>query len=165
MAKATDQVEEKYFGLFTQILCNNLKRKFREHIYLEELIMETHNISLNEVIEKSKTLKDVDDMLTSKIFGYGNADNYYLKARSSNFLHSISTPTLFINALDDPVCGKECIPYNSFSPTSSDLQNNNIALLTTNGGGHVAHFTSIFSSKQWYNLPAFTFFESNHKST
>ncbi|CAI2373532.1 unnamed protein product [Moneuplotes crassus] len=157
-------LDSVYFGFFTRILCNNVKRKIREHIYLEDELKKTHGVSMTEVLEKSKTLKEIDHNLTAKLFGYGSADNYYLKAASSNFIESIETPTLFICALDDPVSLKECIPYSSFpSEHKRDNGNEHIALLTTNGGGHCAHFTSVFSGSQWFNKPAFHFLEHTNK--
>ena len=134
-------LDKKFFGMFTKILCSNLKRKIYEHLDMEKEIQEKHGISLKYVLETCSTLREIDENLTSKLFGYRTADNYYKLAASSNVLHNIKAPTLFICALDDPICLKECIPFehftklNSQNPTSIK-PNRNISLITTNGGGH-----------------------------
>ena len=92
------------------------------------------------------------------MFGFGDVTNYYSKARSSNVLHAIKTKTLFISALDDPVTGNTWIPYEEFE------NNKNIIMMATNTGGHVGHFTSILSTRQWFTKPTFKFFNYFSKS-
>ena len=122
------------------------------------MIEDCHKININECLNEWKTLRDVDDKFTAKVFGFGNVENYYNKARSSNVLHAIKTKTLFISALDDPVTGCTWIPYEEFE------NNDNIIMMATNAGGHVGYFSSILSRKQWFTQPVFKFFNHIQKS-
>ena len=61
-------------------------------------------------IKRVKTLKDFDDIYTSKAHGFNDAMDYYAKCSSLQFLSSIKVPTLIINALNDSFLGKDCYP-------------------------------------------------------
>jgi len=82
-------------------------------------------------LKKVKTLKDFDDFFTSKINGFKDAEDYYLKASSKQFIPNISKPTLLINALDDPFLSESCFPI------SEANENSNFFLMTPFHGGHV----------------------------
>ena len=56
-----------------------------------------NNISVPD-IKSVKTLKDFDDVYTSKAHGFEDALDYYDKNSSLQFLKNISIPTLLINA-------------------------------------------------------------------
>ncbi|WP_419212965.1 YheT family hydrolase [Maribacter sp. X9] len=61
-------------------------------------------------IKMVRTLKDFDDIYTSKAHGFKDAMDYYTKCSSLQFLSSIKVPTLIINALNDSFLGKDCYP-------------------------------------------------------
>lgn len=52
-------------------------------------------------IERCRSLRDIDDLYTSKAHGFENAEDYYRKNSSLQFLNSINRPVLLINARDD----------------------------------------------------------------
>jgi uncharacterized protein len=58
-----------------------------------------------------KTLMDFDEHFTAPLHGFKNANDYYTKNSSLYFLEKISTPTLIINALNDPFLSEMCFPY------------------------------------------------------
>ena len=78
-----------------------------------------------------KKLTDFDEYFTSKINGFKDAQDYYLKASSKKFIPNISKPTLLINAMDDPFLSQSCFPV------SEAKKNSNFYLMTPNYGGHV----------------------------
>jgi len=82
-------------------------------------------------LKKVKTLTDFDDYFTSKINGFEDAEDYYLKASSKQFIPNISKPTLLINALDDPFLSESCFPVREANESS------NFYLMTPLHGGHV----------------------------
>ncbi|MGC1515975.1 MAG: alpha/beta fold hydrolase [Maribacter sp.] len=61
-------------------------------------------------IAQVKTLKDFDDIYTSKAHGFKDAMDYYAKCSSLQFLKGITLPTLIINAQNDSFLGAECYP-------------------------------------------------------
>lgn len=87
-------------------------------------------ISIEEV-NKIKTLKDFDDVYTSKAHGFVDALDYYKKSSCLQFLPNIKVPSLIINALDDTFLSPECFPV-------KDAKNNsNLFLEMPTFGGHV----------------------------
>jgi predicted alpha/beta-fold hydrolase len=82
-------------------------------------------------LKKVKTLTDFDNFFTSKINGFVDAEDYYLKASSKQFIPNISKPTLLINALDDPFLSESCFPI------SEAKENSKFYLMTPSHGGHV----------------------------
>lgn len=87
--------------------------------------------SLNEKNLKSiKTLKDFDDVYTSQAHGFKNAEDYYAKSSSLQFLPNIQVPTLIINALNDSFLSPSCYPV-------KEAKNNpNLHLEMPSHGGH-----------------------------
>ncbi|TDT42001.1 hypothetical protein CLV90_3235 [Maribacter spongiicola] len=92
-------------------------------------------ISDNE-IENIKTLKDFDDLYTSRAHGFKDAMDYYAKSSSLQFLDHIKVPTLIINALNDSFLGSECYPIEIAKHHS------NLFLEMPKYGGHVGFYGS-----------------------
>ena len=89
-----------------------------------------------DLISKSQvrsifTLNDFDEVYTSRAHGFKNAQDYYEKASSLQFLKSIKTPVLVLNALNDSFLSKNCYPYKEAE------QNSFLYLETPAKGGHV----------------------------
>ena len=158
MPTASKYLESTYYGIFTRFLASNIKNKILEHKEMIPLVEQKYNICIKDILDKCKTLRDIDDKFTAKVFGYGNVENYYNSARANKVFEGIKIKVLFISALDDPVTGHECIPKEDFK------KNQNIYLIATHGGGHVCHFYKLFSSKQWFTIPTFKFFDQINSS-
>ena len=69
------------------------------------------NLITRSKIRSIFTLNDFDEVYTSRAHGFKNAQDYYTKASSLQFLESINTPVLILNALNDSFLSKECFPY------------------------------------------------------
>jgi predicted alpha/beta-fold hydrolase len=85
-------------------------------------------------IENIKTLKDFDDLYTSKAHGFTDAMDYYAKSSSLQFLENIAVPTLIINALNDSFLGSECYPIEIAK------YHKNLFLEMPKYGGHVGFY-------------------------
>ena len=83
---------------------------------------------------KPITLNKVDEKVTSQIFGYKDAADYHYKAACCHKIPSIKTPTLFFNALDDPLICETALDFESIE------QNPNCILATSKHGGHIAYY-------------------------
>jgi predicted alpha/beta-fold hydrolase len=57
-----------------------------------------------------RTLVQFDDRYTAPLHGFENASDYYHKCSSIHFLDAIETPTLIVNARNDPFLSAECFP-------------------------------------------------------
>ena len=88
----------------------------------------------NADITNVKTLKDFDDIYTSRAHGFKDAMDYYKKCSSLQFLPNITIPSLIINAKDDSFLGAECYPYKEAD------QNSSLHLEVPQFGGHVGFY-------------------------
>ncbi|NER10171.1 hypothetical protein SAMN06265375_101291 [Muriicola jejuensis] len=85
-------------------------------------------------IEKIKTLKDFDDIYTSRAHGFADALDYYSQCSSNQFLHNIRVRTLIINARNDSFLGPECYPFRESEANPS------VYLEAPEYGGHVGFY-------------------------
>ena len=98
------------------------------------------NLISDADIERIKTLKDFDDIYTSRAHGFIDASDYYAKSSSLQYLESIKIPTLLINALNDSFLGAECYPIEIAK------HHKHLYLETPKYGGHVGfHGTNNFT--------------------
>ena len=107
--------------------------RFKKHL-LKSLKSKQQNFPdrlSEEEFNSIKTLNDFDNIYTSKAHGFTDADDYYEKSSSLQFLQNIKIPTLIINALNDSFLSAECYPV-------KDAKNNpNLYLEMPKYGGHV----------------------------
>ena len=118
---------------FNNILYAN---RFKKHL-LEKLVYKQKKFPKkvnNEILKKIKTLKDFDDLYTSKAHGFVDALDYYEKSSSLQFLPNIKTPTLIINAKNDSFLSSNCYPI-------KEAENNkSLFLEIPDYGGHVGFY-------------------------
>jgi len=88
----------------------------------------------NQDLSAVRTLKDFDDVYTSKAHGFKDAYDYYEQASSLQYLKHISIPTLLINAQNDSFLSKECYPIQEAE------ENTNFYLEMPKYGGHVGFY-------------------------
>ena len=95
--------------------------------------------SLNfERLKSAENSREFDDEFSIKVLNEGSSDNLYKNHSCASYVDKIHIPTLFINALDDPISKKSAIPFEAFQ------RNPNIILATTERGGHVAFVDHLF---------------------
>ncbi|KAJ2091503.1 hypothetical protein GGI16_005999 [Coemansia sp. S142-1] len=95
-----------------------------------------------EKIVKARTMNEFNQAYAVKVFGYDSAEQLNISGSSVHYLKDIKVPTLFINALNDPICDKSTIPY-------EEIANNPYLLLAcTKYGGHLAYFEGL-GLKPW----------------
>jgi predicted alpha/beta-fold hydrolase len=99
----------------------------------EKIVKKSKLMDLDiEGIDKVKTFSQFDERFTLKLFpGYKDADDFYSKIASDQFLPSITVPLLIVNAKNDPILGEKCYPI--VLAKNSDL----IHLEMPELGGHV----------------------------
>ena len=88
----------------------------------------------DEDIAQIKTLKDFDDVYTSKAHGFKDAMDYYTQCSALQFLPHITIPALIINAKNDSFLGPECYPY------KEARENESVFLEAPEYGGHVGFY-------------------------
>lgn len=112
---------------------------------------------LRDVIDISAALKatsvsEFDEQVYMRMHGYKDLEAYWLRNNPMRAIENIQRPILCINALDDPVCTKETIPYDQFV-------DNPIAMLVETGeGSHCAFYEGNMFLKSWANKAAMQYF-------
>lgn len=97
-------------------------------------------------IRNAKTIHDIDNAVTSVLYGASDADEYYNKNASKPYLRNIILPTLIINAKNDPFMPAE------FLPAENDVSTF-VTLDYQEEGGHVGFFSPGFSDENGW-LPS-----------
>jgi predicted alpha/beta-fold hydrolase len=81
-------------------------------------------------LQASRTLREFDDLVTARLHGFRNVDDYYTRASSKPLLQSIAVPTLLLNARNDPFLPGTALPVTAMlSPA--------ITAVFPQTGGHV----------------------------
>lgn len=151
LIKVSERIGTKLFGLYNHIFTKNLVRKYNQHIDTLRPLEKTLNRSLEDALNNLKTVRELDELITIKQYGFKSVDEYYAATSSVNQLSNVRIPTLYLNALDDPIFDKSAIPFEKFH------ENDYIMLATTKGGGHIGFLHGIMSVEQWFTIPIFEF--------
>lgn len=101
----------------------------------EKILAKSKMIDLRidvEEIKKVKNFRELDEAFTLKIHTeYKDADDFYAKITSDQYLHKISIPLLIVNAKNDPMLGEKCYPVDLATKSDS------LYLEMPEKGGHV----------------------------
>ena len=121
LAHAGQRLERGLSRLYQKHLVSQLVKKYK--------LKQTQHKTLEHIkLDKIKTFYEFDDDITAPLHGFKNADDYYQKCSSNNFLPFIQQPTLIIHAKDDPFMWK------ATSPSASSLSASTVLELTEHGG-------------------------------
>lgn len=90
-----------------RIYANRFLRSLKEKVVRKSRLMEGLDVTHLPGI---RTLVQFDDRYTAPLHGFENATDYYSKCSSIRFLDAIETPTLIVNARNDPFLSAECFP-------------------------------------------------------
>lgn len=79
---------------------------------------------------QARTFAEFDDVVTAPLHGFRGKDDYYDRSSAGRYLDRIATPTLIINALDDPFMTPNVIP-------PEDKIADSVTVELSDHGGHV----------------------------
>src|SRR5690606_26019869 len=122
----------------------NLKRIFFKHTK----IFENSDLVNLEDVRRGRTIRDFDDNVTRRVFKYRTVNEYYRMASSCQRILDIKRPFLCLNALDDPISNKECLPFD-------EVYNNPYGIMATTAyGGHLGWFEGFWKpTVRWCTRP------------
>ncbi len=143
--KISSRPNRLYMQRFLRMLREKIRAKMR---IMPELINDNG-------YEQLRGFKDFDDRYTAPMHGFDSAEDYWRKSSSKPFLHSISVPTLLVNAADDPFLSPECYPFEEAGV------NPNFFLEVPGHGGHVGFVSFNSGGQYWSELRAMTFLNSD----
>jgi predicted alpha/beta-fold hydrolase len=87
-----------------KLLKESLIKKYEDHDYKKLIGLDRKRV------DKISSIKEFDELYTSKINDFGSAENYYKVNSSKQFLKNIKTKTLLIHSLDDPFMNEKILP-------------------------------------------------------
>lgn len=122
----------------------NLKELFLKNI---PVFLQSSVVNASEVERDVHTMRQFDDNVTRKVFGFTTVNEYYRAASCAPRLLSIRRPFLCLNALDDPIAVQECLPKDEISANPYGL------LATTAQGGHLGWYEGFWRPKRWCTRP------------
>lgn len=124
LASSTRKMREGIGKFYEKHFISSLKNKV---LIKSKLFPEKLDLSNFEAV---KTFEDFDNRYIATIHGFKDAKDYWEKCSSLYKLQKINAPTLIVSALDDPILGKECYPFEIAK------SHNSIFLETPRRGGH-----------------------------
>jgi uncharacterized protein len=86
---------------------------------------------------------DFDGRFTAPLHGFQDAEDYWSKCSSRQFLSAIKVPTLVLSARDDPFLTPDSLPF------AGAEANAHLFLEVTETGGHLGFFHSLASDQTW----------------
>lgn len=90
-----------------------------------------------------RTFWDFDGRVTAPLHGYRDAEDYYRRASSRYFLGAIRTPTLIIQAADDPFVFRHSLPEPAELATDTEFE-------LQDKGGHVGFVDGSLGKPGYY---------------
>ena len=144
---------------FSKVYELNILRTLKRDLLLK---YEEHDIQMRISLKKEdvkdiKTIREFDEVYTSKINHFKNASNYYSLSSSKQYLKHIKTNTLLIHSLDDPFMVKEMLPSKK---ELSDF----VSLEVYNNGGHLGFISgSIINPIYWLDLKILEYFKESQE--
>lgn len=112
--------------IYAQNLLRSLKAKVRQKAAVGGF---PPHIEVERVLNVKK-VADFDDLLTAKLHGFRDKEDYYKQNSCAQFLPAIRIPTLILRAIDDPFFSPTEIPYETIE------KNDCLTLLLSQKGGH-----------------------------
>ena len=94
----------------------------------------------------AKTFDEFDDAVTAPLHGFDGKDDYYRRCSSGQFLGAIRTPTLVLNAIDDPFMSETMLPREEQLASSVTLE-------LSDYGGHVGFLEGGWPIRPRYYIP------------
>lgn len=125
LAACADKIAHRSNRIYQRRFLRGLRRRMRHKARLQPDRFNTREL------ERVRTIRDFDDLITARDGGYKDADDYYARSSALQFISRIRVPTLILHAKDDPF-----IPFDAFTH-SHLIENPFVALVAPLRGGHV----------------------------
>jgi len=126
LAASADALHDRANRIYEWKFLRGLRRRIKRKA---ELFPDRYDIGY---LRGVRTLREFDDQVTARYCGFRDAEDYYTRAASSQFLDGIAVPTLILHSDDDPFI--RVLP----DTRTKVLSNPAITYLETAHGGHCA---------------------------
>ncbi|MCU0420604.1 MAG: alpha/beta fold hydrolase [Cyclobacteriaceae bacterium] len=142
------QIGQRANWLYEQRFLRNLKKKVRAKAT-------THPQLDTRPLKSINTLLEFDDVYTAPLHGFAHAIDYYERCSSLYVLKNIQTPTLIVNAWNDPFLSRQCYP------SQADV-GGHILFEVPARGGHVGFARFAGDGIYWSEARALAFCREAH---
>jgi len=95
-------------------------------------------------LDQVKTFAEFDEQYTAPLHGFRDAQDYWERSSSRQFLARIAVPTLLVTAADDPFVGPSCFPHGEARASA------HFFLEVPRHGGHVG-FVSFTPDREYWS--------------
>lgn len=111
LADCAARMERGFSRVYQWALVRRLKRSVESERRRVPLQLRMTNLSA------LRTFRDFDEHVTAPLHGFADADDYYTRSSSRQYLLRIAVPTLIVHCRDDPFMTEAAIPAaNELSP-------------------------------------------------
>lgn len=97
-------LEQGFNMVYTNNFLATMKRKSLAKLRMHPKLFDEARL------RATRTLREFDDLVTSRLHGYRDVDDYYTRASSKPHLAHIAVPTLLLNARNDPFLPAAALP-------------------------------------------------------
>ena len=129
LSAGADFIERGFSKTYRLFLVRKLQRKVRAKHQLMR-----GEVDLDGALN-ARSFREFDQAVIVPIHGFDDAEDYYRKSSSAQFLDAITVPTLLIHSLDDPFLPSDRVPQ------QIEQTNPNVRAAFTRRGGHVGFVT------------------------
>ncbi len=121
---------EKLRSGFARVYQNRLLRDLKAMVERKHGRVPLDGVADLPATRSARDFFEYDDAFTAMVNGFADARDYYARCECGQFLGAISTPTLIVNARDDPFMTPAMLPQAHELSASVTLE-------LSEGGGHV----------------------------
>jgi predicted alpha/beta-fold hydrolase len=144
---AADALERGFNMNYTRNFLATMKRKALAKLARHPGLFDLHRL------HAASTLREFDDLVTARLHGFRDVDDYYSRASSKPWLRTITVPTLMLNARNDPFLPGTALPADpDFSAA--------VTAAFPESGGHVG-FPDAFGGLGWLPRAVIEFLDDN----
>jgi predicted alpha/beta-fold hydrolase len=104
LAACSDELSKPNKMFYTRRFLKKLNKKI-----IEKAKLMPHQISA-EPLKNIRIFRDFDNVYSSQLHGFQDANEYYYRASSLHYLQGIRRPVLLVNTLNDPFLTTSCFP-------------------------------------------------------
>ncbi|KAG0252670.1 hypothetical protein BGZ95_006558, partial [Linnemannia exigua] len=130
--------------VYAPAMGGNLKKVLLDHA---DAFKNSNIIDLDTVRTEVVRMRQYDDQVTRKIYGFETVSQYYRAASSANKILAIKRPFLCLNAQDDPIAVDEILPRDEVRANPFGI------MATTAQGGHLGWFEGVRDPTRWCTKP------------
>jgi predicted alpha/beta-fold hydrolase len=125
LQKSVDLLSHPLFRLYVRYFLTSLRPKIKAKAALLDSLVDVDRLLA------ARTFREFDDAGTAPLNGFRDANDYYQKCSTAQFLPHIQLPTLILRALDDPLYAADDVPYDFIDANPS------LTAAITPQGGHM----------------------------